>query len=65
MNGLQELCTVCTSSLDPFYLVIYYIKRGKTPWTYSNTDNINITYKTIRVHDNNFWRKKFNAKPSS
>ena len=32
----QVSTTVCTRSLDPIYLVTYYIKWVKTSWTDSN-----------------------------
>ena len=28
-------CTACPRSLDPFHIIIYYIKWVKTSWTYS------------------------------
>ena len=35
-RGLPNPSTVCPRSLDPFYIVIYYIKGVQTSWTYSS-----------------------------
>ena len=35
-----KIYTVCSKSLDPFYIVTYYIKWVKTSWTYSMTKKI-------------------------
>ena len=35
-KGIQRVTdTVCPKSLNPFYLVTYYIEWGKTSWTHS------------------------------
>ena len=33
---IRKKCTVCPRSLDPIYIVNYYIKWATTSWTYNN-----------------------------
>ena len=35
-QDLDQYVTVCPRSLDPLYIVTYYIKWVKTSWTYRN-----------------------------
>ena len=50
------LHTVCPGSIDPFYIVTYYIKWVTTSWTYCKYDDV-VYYVTVIANGHGLLKK--------